>query len=176
MVYSCICACTAITEFYPRSAGDVAAVEGNELSVCALEYFTWLQSASLEQLTSAKMRLQKAGHVRNSSEGAIQWALLISVPSVSNEQTDREAMKMIARTLKEDINPSNSRTLEYQTLGRIWLLSLQSREQLRANERKRQSEIEKIEGLIKKTQELEQQIEALTSLEQNLIERERLHE
>jgi len=163
--------CAVIGEFYTSDEGNT---DYTNISVSPLEYFTWLTSASDEELGIEKIRLDNEKQNRDSPVNAIQLALLLSVPRASTEATERDAMELIAIELARDNSSTDVREQQYQTLARIWFLLLKNRKALREVEASQQSDQIKLEVLHEKARQLEKQIEALTSIEQNLIEREQL--
>ncbi len=163
--------CAVIGEFYTPDAGNA----GNKnIPVSPLEYFTWLKSASDEELVIEKIRLENEKQNGDSPVNAIQLALLLSVPWTSTETTERDAMELIAVELARDKPSTDTKQLEYQALAKIWFLLLENKKALTEVEASQQSDQVKLEVLHEKARQLEKQIEALTSIEQNLIEREQL--
>jgi len=163
--------CAVIAEFNTPGAGNA----GNKtISLSPLEYFIWLKSASAEELVIEKIRLDNEKQTGDSAVNTIQLALLLSVPWASTEATERDAMELIVVELARDNSSAEAKQQEYQTLAGIWFVLLENRKALREAEASQQSDQAELEVLHEKVGQLEKQIEGLTSIEQNLIEREQL--
>lgn len=164
----------------------------------ALEYLAWLQDAPPAELGVELERLEQEGP-RASLVDKVQLALLLSASSRADAEGKRRAREILGTVGREFILAQRSR--DYLTFAGVWHSVLMLRDRLaaasgsldalrlaleEAQARNARSDLElksardareegerQVEELELQIKSLKKQIEALTSIEQQLIERER---
>lgn len=131
-----------------------------------LDYVDWLQSADAPALENERRRLETLPADSGDAIAPIQLGLLLSMPdTAAARDRDRAATLLAEAATPPTADGENAKTRQYRTLGRLWLGVLR-------DGREAQDERLEIEALRDQVRELKEQIEALTTIEQQLIERE----
>lgn len=139
-----------------------------------LAYFAWLESADQDALDREQARLSAPSDNHNPRITLVQRALLYSVPPGANNDSHGDARELLMVALQEtetDASPSSLQE-EYTAFARIWLALLEQKHQYQSAQANQLSDQDRIRELSVKVDRLEKQIEALTTIEQRLIERE----
>lgn len=139
-----------------------------------LAYFAWLESADTTSLAQEHSRLTNQTDIRQPEINLIQRALLYSVPINSSDRDPEAAIEMLSLALRDtsDMATPGSMREEYNAFARIWLTLLEQQQNYKTAQANQNSDQHLIKELSVKVDRLEQQIEALTTIEQRLIERE----
>lgn len=148
-------ACSSLTQPAQHSqrnqgeAGELSAQAGVLMpaQLDALHYYHWVLTAATEQLQSEQQRLEKAVSARNGGHSLVQLAVLISARSSDTAQQQRA----LALLEQYEQHQSDSLSGDYHALAHLWRQALEPR-------------------LL--SHELQQKIDALTSIEQQLGNRE----
>ncbi len=151
-----------------------------------LHYYAWVNSATLEELQAERLRLGSRERFwlnerQRLEQGeadpvvdAVQLGMLLSVSALASPETEQEA-----RTLLEsagDPAQASAASRDYAIFAGFLLGHLEQAWQLRAATSSVVESREKLEQLEHTNRELQQTIEALTSIEEQLIEREQAQE
>ena len=139
-----------------------------------LDYFAWLESADQAALDNEHSRLSAAAGNRNSRIHLIQRALLYSVPSTADTSGTDTAIELLTVALQEGSGDSHASALqeEYTAFAGIWLKLLEQQRNYRLARENQLSDKDMIRDLSVQVDRLEKQIDALTTIEQRLIQRE----
>ncbi len=129
----------------------------------ALSYYKWVLEAEADSLQDEKARLVALQDNEPSPESLVQYAILLSARSEGGAQSDDEAIALLDSVEFAALTP------EYQTFSTLWKQVLNARTLARTNQ-------ELIQVLEKERITLQSQIDALTSIEQQLNNREELRE
>lgn len=132
----------------------------------ALDYYTWVTSASVQELGLERQRLEALQPTLEPDELAkayVQLALLLSASQNATAKTEATALKLLA-DIQLDTTP-NEQISEYLAFGALWKSVLEQRAKVRELTVKNQQKAEAVK-------KLQQQIDALTSIEEQLLERE----
>lgn len=148
-------ACSSLTQPAQHSqrsqgeAGELSAPAGVVMpaQLDALRYYNWVLAAATEQLQSEQQRLEQAVSARTGGHSLIQLAVLISARSSDTAQQQRA----LALLNQHEQSQSASVSEDYHALAHLWRQALEPR-------------------LL--SHELQQKIDALTSIEQQLGNRQ----
>lgn len=139
-----------------------------------LSYYAWIESADQATLDLERTRLSEQADIGNPAINLIQRALLYSVPADADDSSVGSAMELLSVALQDtpDSAPASSLQQEYTAFARIWLDLLEQQRNYQSARLNQLSDKDLIRELSVKVDRLEQQIQALTTIEQRLIERE----
>ncbi len=127
----------------------------------ALSYYEWVMQAQMLSLQEEQARFAALAESERSPQSLVQYAILISARNDGGAQSDVEAIALL-ESVETAALPA-----EYKTFSILWQQVLDARQQLRTKQGLLQSlEQERIT--------LQSQIDALTSIEQQLNNREEL--
>lgn len=163
-----------------------------------LEYYAWLSSAASAEVEAELARLEGSWWWRNTLVERVQHAMVLSASALAGDAGRRQALELLDGVAKAPAD--GEREAEYRQFAAIWRSVLVLRDNLavaslalrRAREDMRETDaslqqvreafkdaLESREGHARQIHELEtqiqslkKQIEALTTIEQQLIERE----
>lgn len=136
----------------------------------ALRYVTWMQTARLSELESEYQRLTAEQESRTGIR-AVQLALLISASSLADANSEEEALDILEGMDTEDIALWPG---DYRRLANIWQDILERRLNLKSALAELETDGSELERLRLENQRLREQIESLTNIETQILNRERL--
>ena len=129
--------------------------------VNALAYYQWVMQAQAISLEQEHARFASIPVESASAINLVQQAILISAGGEPSSESDLQAIALLERADRKSLND------EYNTFVMLWLEILNARQLAR-------SEQELIQLLEQERVTLQSQIDALTSIEQQLNNRESL--
>jgi hypothetical protein len=139
-----------------------------------LSYYAWIESADKATLDQERSRLTEQADIGNPAINLIQRALFYSVPADADDSNVGSAMELLSVALQDTPDSAAPSALqsEYTAFARIWLDLLEQQRNYQSARLNQQSDKDLIRELSVKVDRLEQQIQALTTIEQRLMERE----
>ncbi len=176
---SLICSCAYF------SMPDRHSSHSLHVTTSALDFYQRVMTASAEQIRETSAALEARADYPNRAIYQIQQALLISAPSVADDDSNQRALDLLNDLDYAGLNYSTF-TSDYLQLGFLWRTLLQQRidsgltaaelRNLRAefdylrleNEELRRQ----VQRLTERNQQLYERIDALTTIEQQLNRRE----
>jgi len=141
---------------------------GNPAYLAPLDYIDWLQAAEPASLDQERMRLEALTGEPGNPVSRIQLALLLSLSDGADAGDRKQALDLLDDALASSAEATGKGIWtqpRYLTLGRLWQTTLQ-------DDIARHDDDQEKDKLRRQVRELQDQIEALTSIEQQLIERE----
>lgn len=139
-----------------------------------LAYHVWLEAASPGQIAAERNRLEQ-DDVPGTID-SVQLALMLSHPRTGSAATRQQAISLLEQVETGVAESAANRVAEYRDFAGIWLRMLRARQgETEAREALADSEAQWRE-LEARNRQLQSQIEALTNIEQQLIEREQSQE
>ena len=132
-------------------------------------YYNWLDSADTEEIDTERVRLESE---ERDLTRDVQLALVYSVPETASIEQEQQAIELLS-TLEPPGGVRFGVRGAYSDFARIWRDVLQQRQALRNTETELVEAL-KIQNrqLQEESRRLQEQIDALTTIEQQLIERE----
>lgn len=143
-------------------------------SVTPLDYYQWAQAAAPEELMAERLRLASPRRSAIPVVDAVHLGILLSLSAFASPETDREAMALLDTVAEVPDADTSSR--DYAIFADLLLSHLQQREALRDATSSVVETREELETAERTNDQLQEKIEALTSIEQQLIEREQEQE
>ena len=143
-------------------------------AVSPMHYYAWATKASPEELAAERLRLSSRRYPADPVIDTVHLGMLLSVSAIASRETELEA-----KALLESVNDPAYATPEgrdYAIFADFLLDHLEQREHLRAATTSVVASREKTASLERTNQDLKKTIEALTSIEEQLIEREQEQE
>jgi len=142
-------------------------------TITALDYLAWAQRAPRDELLREHQRLASLERPAEALVDAVHLGILMSVSALASPDTERQALALLAAL---DLRSVDEASREYSTLAGLLLHHLQQRADLRAATADVVESREALETLQRTNRELQQTIDALTRIEEQLIEREQAQE
>jgi len=134
-------------------------------------YYIWLEEAGSEELFREHERIVQKDQSALTITEVVQLALIISVSGLGNEQAEFHAVELLDGL--DNREARNRQEQSYLEFSKVWKRILeQGYESYQTNQRQAELEQE-IEVLKEHNRRLQEQIDALTTIERQLIERER---
>ena len=138
-----------------------------------LDYYEWAKTATESELEIELFGLQVTTLTSDPLITVVRTAIILSTSRVADNVTELKALDLVndvtSLEAKDEIGKS------YKTFAGVLQSLLQQREDLRKTKTSNQLALREIDSLKKRSRELQQQIEELTSIERQIIERERLN-
>jgi hypothetical protein len=160
--------CTSLMPATRAGAADAA-----ETEVSPLEYYAWARTASENDLRVELYGLELTISAKDPVISAVRKSIILSASELADTKTQQQATSLLGEIAGLEAIDDNSRA--YRVFGEILLLIQQQRGDLRAANALNQRALREIDTLKSRNSELQQQIEELTSIERQIIERERLN-
>lgn len=137
--------------------------------VTPLDYYAWAQGAPMEELYAEQLRLIAPGPDANALVDKVHLGILMSVSAIASRDSEREAMALL-----QTIDPTSidDASRDYAVFADFLLNHLEQRKELHAATSDIVTSREKLEALQHSNAQLQQKIDALTRIEEQLIERE----
>jgi hypothetical protein len=158
----------------PRPLPATSNPAPREAAVTPMHYYAWATKATPEELEAERLRLSSRRYPADPVIDTVHLGMLLSVSAIASRDTELEAQALL-----ESVNDPAYATLEgrdYAIFADFLLNHLEQREHLREATTSVVASREKNESLERTNQDLKKTIEALTSIEEQLIEREQEQE
>lgn len=152
------------TALPPQAAGL------DEEAASPLQYYDWSKTASAESIAAERARIAEDTLTTDPMISAVQLGLLLSSPALSSPSTEREALALLDAALRQPVAMRSN--LEYRSFAGFLRAHLQQRAELRSAEAAAVAGKEQIDSLQDSLRQLQDKISALTSIEEQLIQRE----
>jgi hypothetical protein len=137
-----------------------------------LDYYAWAKTASETELQMEQYGLDLTIAAPDPVINAVRKSIILSVSPLANAKTQSQAALLLEKVPQLDALDDTSQA--YKIFGSILLAIQQQRKDMQATEAVNQRALIEIDTLKSRNAELQQQIEELTSIERQIIERERL--
>ncbi|MES2623897.1 MAG: hypothetical protein V4628_01340 [Pseudomonadota bacterium] len=168
LVCSVLGACTTIA---PERAEVVSVALDEQLA--PLEYYEWIRAAP-----EAALKVELYGLTINSLTTdpvvtAVRTSMILGASAFTTRESEQQASRLI-----DDVSGMQTTTdigNAYKMFAGVLQTLSQERQDLRAARATVQRALVEIDGLKSRNKQLQQQIEELTSIEQQIIEREQLN-
>jgi hypothetical protein len=138
-----------------------------------LEYYAWARSAPEDDLLVELYGLELTISATDPVISAVRKSIILSSSNLVDAKTQLQAAELLEQTTALEATSDSSRA--YKIFAEVLLSIQQLREELRAASSVNQKALTEIDSLKSRNRELQQQIEELTSIERQIIERERLN-
>lgn len=145
-----------------------------ETAVTPMHYYQWATKATPEELEAERLRLSSRRYPADPVIDTVHLGMLLSISAIASRNTELEA-----KALLESVNDPAFASVEgrdYAIFANFLLDHLAQRANLRAATSTAAASEEKNASLERTNQDLKKTIEALTSIEEQLIEREQEQE
>jgi hypothetical protein len=139
------------------------------VTVTPLQYIAWAQSASVAALQAERARLANLANPADLVL-AVQHAIVLGLSAIADEAGETRALALLAAV--EGRVPTLEENPEYRTLARLLRSYLLQRQDLRLAAASNGASRQEIDDLQQSNRQLQDKIDALTTIEQQLIERE----
>lgn len=153
----------------PISLPDMFLPDPQAADLGPLEFYQWSNLATPAQLEVELARLEDLSDLRTNPIPAVQFAI---VTSAFNRDLDAEFDESLQMLRSMQRNCFSERCDSYVMFGTVFAELLNSRQELGATLAEQSEREMVVSALRARITALEQQIEALTNLERQLIERE----
>ena len=148
----------------------VASVQ-TEQPLPPLDYYAWVESAPESALKVELFGLEINAGNSDPIVTAVRTGMILSTPVLATTKTELQALSLVNEVASLEAKDEVSKA--YKVFAEVLQLLLQQREHLRAADTANQRGLVEIDSLKQRNRQLQQQIEELTSIEQQIIERER---
>jgi hypothetical protein len=138
-----------------------------------VQYYNWVQAASLPELEAEHERLMMRPGLTDPVIRTVHMGTLLGVSALATPETEQEALALLDLV---DDNPLTDTNRDYAAFAGFLRSHLLQRAELRTAQTSVEQARVRIDTLETSNGELQQQIDALTTLEQQLIEREQSQE
>jgi hypothetical protein len=165
------CLLGGCTSLMPATRAGAAETAETELS--PLEYYSWARTASENDLLVELYGLELTISTRDPVISAVRKSIIFSSSELADTKTQQQATSLLGAIAGLEAIDGNSRA--YRLFGEVLLSIQQQRGDLRAANALNQRALREIDTLKSRNSELQQQIEELTRIERQIIERERLN-
>jgi hypothetical protein len=162
------CVLGGCTSFLPESAG----LPRNEAAIpqSPLDYYAWAKAAPKTELQAELDKLE-AGVDSNSLVAAVRTSVILITSELADNTTEQQASALLTRAAS--LEAENDDDMAYKVFGEVLQAIVQQRLDLQSARTTNRRALTEIDALKKRNAELAQQIEQLTSIERQIIERER---
>lgn len=137
--------------------------------ITPLDYYAWAQAAPAEELYAEELRLSAPGPDANALVDKVHLGILMSVSAIASRDSEREAMQLLQTIDAASVDDASR---DYAVFADFLLNHLEQRKELRAATSNVVTSREELETLERSNAQLQQKIDALTRIEEQLIERE----
>jgi len=158
----------------PPRAAAAPSPAPREITVTPMHYYAWATKATPEELEAERLRLSSRRYPADPVIDTVHLGMLLSVSAIASRETELEA-----KALLESVNDPAYATPEgrdYAIFADFLLDHIEQRAHLREATSSVVASREKNASLERTNQDLKKTIEALTSIEEQLIEREQEQE
>ena len=169
LVLAC-CLLSACTAIVPEQNGQVVIVEDR---IAPLDYFTWMKNASEADLEVELAKLRMNASASDPVVTAVRTSMILSTSALADRKAEPEALALLKDIAS--VETDNNTSAAYKIFAEVLATLLQERQDSRDVRTVNQRALVEIDSLKKKNRQLQQQIEELTSIEQQIIEREQLN-
>lgn len=135
-----------------------------------LEYYAWVQQAPGNEIEAEHARLTRDTSSSNSYTGTVQLSMLLSFAANATAESETEAAALLQQATEGSSATVVNR--DYEIFADVLLAHLEQKQALRLAGTENAEQMETIKQLEAGTRQLQEQIKALTSIEQQIIERE----
>lgn len=135
------------------------------------EYVDWLESADNTATLNELMRLELQNQETLNLIDTVQLALILSASAIATVDSENRALALLYSLSDDRLN--NERSQDYFNFSELWKTILSQRRTLRITEQQQANIEQELLEVRSVNQALQEQINALTAIEQQLIERER---
>lgn len=140
----------------------------------SLGWYRWVGSAPLSDLNRERLRLEHEVEATNGIIPSVQLAVILSDARVANQEAESEARRLLARADRRCFQQRFC--ADYVAFGELLQDMLKQRARLQIAEADWRRERENVQRLQDQIRRLEQQIQDLTTIEQQLMEREQIQQ
>ncbi|MDY6982641.1 MAG: hypothetical protein SV422_06105 [Pseudomonadota bacterium] len=137
--------------------------------ITPLDYYAWAQAAPAEELYAEQLQLSLPDPEANALIDKVHLGILMSVSAIASRDSEREAMELLQTIDAANVDDASR---GYAVFADFLLNHLEQRKELRAATTNVATSREELETLQHSNAQLQQKIDALTRIEEQLIERE----
>ena len=170
VVITC-CLLGACTTVVPELPQEVPVSVAPQLS--ALDYYAWVKSASVSELEVELFGLTISPKTADPLINAVRTSMILATSALATDKSTLEALALIQEVALLEANDDISNA--YSTFAEVLQLILQQRSDLQLARSTNQKALKEIDILKSRNKQFQQQIEELTSIEQQIIQREQLN-
>ena len=134
-----------------------------------LDYYAWAQTAPPDELYAEHLRLSAPGPDANALVDKVHLGILMSMSAIASPDSEREAIAVLESIDAANVDESSR---DYAAFAAFLLNHLEQRAELRAATSDAATNREALEALQRNNAQLQQKIDALTKIEEQIIERE----
>lgn len=134
-----------------------------------LDYYAWAQTAPPDELYAEHLRLSAPEPDANALVDKVHLGILMSVSAIASPDSEREAFAVLESI---DVANVDETSRDYAAFAAFLLNYLEQRAELRAATSDAVTSREALEALQRNNAQLQQKIDALTKIEEQIIERE----
>jgi hypothetical protein len=139
-----------------------------------LDYYQWAKAATPQQATAERLRLTMRHKPDDPVIDMVHLSMVLSLSPLATPETEQQAMALLDSV--DGLASKSEDGREYAIFADFLRSHLQQREDLRSVTSSVVESREEVETLERNNHQLQEKIEALTTLEQQLIEREQEQE
>lgn len=162
LVFCVLAICSTVLP--PQAAGL------DELAPTPLQYYEWSRTASAESIERERERIAEDTLTTDPVMTAVQLGLLLSTPAQASPASERDALVLLDAALRQPV--ALRADPEYRIFAGFLRTHLQQRFELRVAEATGLAGQQQLDSLQDANRQLQEKIDALTSIEQQLIQRE----
>ncbi|HEY0962110.1 MAG TPA: hypothetical protein VGE69_07110 [Pseudomonadales bacterium] len=140
-----------------------------DADISPLDYYAWARAAPADELYAEQLRLSAPGPDADAIVDKVHLGILLSESAIASRESERDAVAILQSI---DVTRIDDASRDYAAFAAFLLSHLQQREELRAATTNMAAGREELETLQRNNAQLQQKIDALTKIEEQLIERE----
>jgi len=160
--------CTTVAPAPPAAPAVIV-----EQTRSPLDYYAWVKTATESELEVELFGLAINSMTSDPVVTAVRTIMILSTSALANDETELRVLELTNEVpgleAKDDISKS------YKIFAEVMQPILQQRQELQKAATANQLGLREIDSLKRRNRQLQQQIEELTSIEQQIIEREQLN-
>lgn len=140
------------------------------LSASPLQYYYWVQAATAEEIAAEQLRLDADPSAMDPVVRAVQLGLLLGTATGATPEAELEVIAMLDEIAEPGLWTALNR--EYAIFGQLLRRQLQEKQVLRSDVAAATTIRQELAAQVRLNRQLQNKIEALTGIEQTLIQRE----
>lgn len=144
-----------------------------------LAYYKWAQAATVQELRVERRRIASRRTPADPVIDTVHLGILMSLPAHATPEDEAAALELLSSLdaagvvdAPEDFTHLSESSREYALFAGFLLEHLQQRAELRSAQSRAAASRAQLETLERENRQLQEKIDALTSIEEQLIERE----
>jgi hypothetical protein len=141
-------------------------------TITPLDYYQWALQATPQELRAEQLRLATRADSADPVIATVHLGILMSVSALASRESERAALALLESLAAPGTDSDSAGGREYAIFADFLLEHLKQRADLRAATSNVVESREQLETLQRDNRQLQEKIEALTSIEEQIIERE----